>query len=162
MHSTTPSSPMHAEINQWFFHDYLPTWIAAGASGSGDDSNFIAQYWGSPLHISSDAYCGCKLTSPEVIAFLNAMHERLRFAGYAHTDVLDKRIKVLSKRGGSIEVIWSRQRADGSEIERILVHFHVVKTDQGWRVLAYQSTKTTSTTLKEAWLELNPSESAAA
>ncbi len=149
---------LQAEIDHWFFNDYLPTWVAAGASTAGEDSSFIAQYWGSPLHISSDGYCGCKHTSQEVVDFLKAMHMRLRGEGYTHTEVPDKRVKVLSRRGGCIEVIWSRQRADGSEIERILVHFHVVKTDDGWRVLAYQSTKTDANTLEQAWQQLNPSE----
>ncbi|BCN40388.1 hypothetical protein ALDI51_37070 [Alicycliphilus denitrificans] len=149
---------LHAEIADWFFNDYLPAWITAGAGTSGDDSSFIAKYWGHPLHISSDAFCGCKQTGQEVVDFLHAMHVRLRGEGYTHTLVPDKRVKVLSRRGGCIEVIWSRCRADGSEIERILVHFHVVKREMGWRVLAYQSTKTTANSLEEAWLQLNPSE----
>ena len=47
--------------------------------------------------------------------------------GYSTTRVLDRRIRIYNERGASVEVIWSRQRADASEIERIAVHFEVSK-----------------------------------
>lgn len=148
---TVAQNQLYGEIYSWFFEDYLPRWISAGAQTSSDDSSFIADYWGHPLHISTDGFCGCMVEQSQVVDFLHAMHERLRAAGYAHTNVPDKRIIPLSVRGGAIEVIWSRCRADGSEIERIAVHFQVVKKEGKWKVLSFQSTHTNANRLADVW-----------
>lgn len=70
------------EIREWFFENYLPRWVNAAAGTSADDSGFISQYWGHPLHAVGDALYGCLLREEDVVGFLHATHERLRIAGY--------------------------------------------------------------------------------
>ena len=53
--------------------------------------------------------------------------------------------------GAAIEVIWSRQRADGTEIEKVAAHFEVARGPQGWRILSIQAVSTTSDSLKAVW-----------
>jgi hypothetical protein len=141
------------EVEDWFFRDYLSTWIAAGADGASPD--FISTYWGHPLHVCTDGFKGYKAGADDVVGFLDQMHSRLRSQGYSTTRVLDRRIRIYNERGASIEVIWSRQRADASEIERIAVHFEVSKLQDVWRVASIQSTHTQATTLDEAWSDIS-------
>ena len=75
----------------------------------------------------------------------------LKAAGYTHTVVPDSRVFVYNIVGAAVEVIWSRRRADDSEIQRWAVHFEVAKSDQGWRVVGIQSTATDTDTLSEIW-----------
>ncbi|MDM0118375.1 DUF6841 family protein [Variovorax arabinosiphilus] len=148
-------SAVEAEVVKWFFDDYLMTWVNAGAGLSQDTSSFISNYWGHPLHVCSDAVQEHKLQADDVVLFLDQMHKRLKGSGYRSTKVLDRRVKVYNRRGAGIEVIWSRRREDGSEIERIAVHFEVSKLESTWRVASIQSTHTTAETLDGAWSELN-------
>jgi hypothetical protein len=57
--------------------------------------------------------------------------------------------------GAAIEVIWSRQRADGTEIERIAAHFEVARGSRGWRIVGIQAVSTTSDSLKAVWPQAN-------
>jgi hypothetical protein len=86
-----------------------------------------------------------------VVGVLEQLHSRLRDAGYAHTAVPDWRVRVYHDDGAAVEVIWSRQRADGTEIEKLAAHFEVARGSQGWRILSIQAVSTTSDSLKAVW-----------
>jgi hypothetical protein len=58
---------------------------------------------------------------------------------------------VYSEVGAAIEVIWSRCRTDGSEIERVAAHFELSRSHVGWRIVGVQSISTTADTLSAAW-----------
>ena len=53
--------------------------------------------------------------------------------------------------GAAIEVIWSRCRADSSEIERLAVHFEVARGSAVWRVVGIQEVPTSADALSAAW-----------
>jgi hypothetical protein len=138
------------EVTTWFFEDYLGRWVTAGATGA--SPTFITEYWSSPFWVSIPGVPPGALPDPEsVIGFLDAMQTRLRAAGYTHTVVPDRRIIVLNDRGATIEVIWSRRRADESEIERLAVHFAVVRRDMGWRAVAVFAQPTDAELLDKVW-----------
>ena len=86
--STTTPAP-HAksafdEVGAWFFEDYLPRWVKAGAAGS--SPTFITDYWGVPLWVGVEGRAPTALLSAEaVIEFLDTMQTRLRASGYTHT-----------------------------------------------------------------------------
>jgi hypothetical protein len=48
-------------------------------------------------------------------------------------------------------VIWSRRRVDNTEIERLAVHFEVIRTESGWRVAGIQHRPTRADLLSRAW-----------
>ena len=79
------------------------------------------------------------------------MQARLRGDGYAYTAVPDQKVTVYHDNGAAIEVIWSRRRADGTEIERLAAHFEVARGQAGWRVISIQATPTTSDSLNTVW-----------
>lgn len=140
-----------AEVTAWFFDNYLPRWVAAGTGASGEGPEFILEYWGVPMHVTGlDQTFWC-LDDKAVLAFLEMNHGPLKSAGYTHTVVPDRRVFVYSRVGAAIEVIWSRRRADESEIQRVAVHFEVAKGPQGWRVVGVQALAMDHPTLADVW-----------
>lgn len=138
------------EMNHWFFGIYLPTWVAMGANAQAS-SDDILNYWGAPLHAASVNMTKCLMTGDEVIGLLRANQDPLQAQNYTHTVVLDRRVTGYNQNAGSIDVIWSRRRADESEIERRAVHFEIHRTAQGWRVVAIASQLTELESLDAIW-----------
>jgi glyoxylase-like metal-dependent hydrolase (beta-lactamase superfamily II) len=145
------ASPVVDEVTSWFFDDYLATWIAVGAGTIQRGPEFILDYWSAPLHWSEEGVNRWFLDGPDVVGGLQQLHGRLRDAGYANTAVPDWRVRAYHDDGAAIEVIWSRQRADGSEIERLAVHFEAARGSEGWRIVGIQAVPTTSDSLKSVW-----------
>jgi hypothetical protein len=139
------------DVTKWFFDDYLATWIAVGAGTIARGPEFILDYWGSPLYWSDDDGSWWFLDGPAVVAQLDELHTRLRAEGYAHTAVPDYRVTAYHRNGAAIEVIWSRCRADGTEIERVAAHFEIARGAAGWRILGVQAIPTASDSLDAVW-----------
>jgi glyoxylase-like metal-dependent hydrolase (beta-lactamase superfamily II) len=139
------------EVRQWFFDDYLTTWITVGAGTVARSPDFILDYWGVPFHWSDDQGTQWLPDAPAVVAQLDSLQTRLRREGYAHTAVPDQKVTVYHRNGAAIEVIWSRQRADSTEIERVAAHCEVARGPQGWRIVGVQATPTTSDSLNSVW-----------
>ena len=146
------SSQVHDEVMRWFFDDYLATWIGVGAGTIRRGPEFILDYWGVPLHYSTDHESGWFLDPSAVVGFLEQTHARLQAEGYAHTAVPDHKVFVYNDAGAAIEVIWSRCRADGSEIERLAAHFELGRGPVGWRVVGIQTALTAAESLDAAWV----------
>ena len=148
------------ELESWFFETYIPHWVAVGSGQSEDGPEFILDYWGTPMFVCAPPSLRAWLTTDEqVIEFLKYNHLPLQQEGYSHTVIPDRSVTMYSEFGGAIEVIWSRRRADESEIERIAVHWEIGRLgddqDAKWKVLGIQAKFTTKDTLAEAWLEEN-------
>jgi hypothetical protein len=93
------------------------------------------------------------LDSATVVGLLARNHSRLRAQGYSYTAVPDRKVTIYHRAGAAIDVIWSRCRADDTEIERLAVHFEVARGSAGWRVVGIQTAPTTATSLNAAWRE---------
>jgi hypothetical protein len=152
---TDNATQVHAsvrdEVTHWFFDDYLPTWVGVGAGTIARGPEFILDYWGVPLHWSDDHGSRWFLDAPAVVAGLHALQSRLRAEGYADTAVPDHNVTVYHRNGAAIEVIWSRLRADGTEIERVAGHFEISRGPAGWRIVGIQITPTASDSLTTVW-----------
>jgi glyoxylase-like metal-dependent hydrolase (beta-lactamase superfamily II) len=142
-----------AEVTAWFFEDYLPRWVAVANGTSGEGPEFIHGYWGTPMHVTALDQAFWCLGDDAVLSFLELNHASLRDTGYDHTVVPDRRVIVYNPVGAAIEVIWSRRRADESEVQRWASHFELGKSERGWRIIGVQSTATDKATLAEAWAE---------
>ncbi|GAA4024434.1 hypothetical protein [Streptomyces plumbiresistens] len=145
-----------AEVTEWFFEDYLPRWVAVAAGTSDEGPEFIHDYWGTPLHVTGLEQSFWCLDDASVRGFLDLNYAPLRESGYSHTVVPDRRVLVYNSVGAAIEVIWSRRRADETEIQRWAVQFSVAKSERGWRVVGIHSAATDKNRLAEVW----PAESA--
>lgn len=138
------------EVWNWFFEDYLPRWTAAGEQG--EDSSFITDYWGAPLWVSiDDSPVVLAATEAQVPGILSPIHVRLKAAGYNHTSVIDRQVTIFNKNSAQVRAIWSRRRADGSEIERCAVSFNLMRREDGWRILHIQQKATDASKLTEVW-----------
>lgn len=140
-----------SEVEQWFFDDYLPTWIGVCAGTIARTSDFILDYWSAPLNWCDDQGSRWLQKPADVVAVLEHLHARLRDAGYADTAVPDRKVTVYHDNGAAIEVIWARLRADGSQIERLAAHFELARGSAGWRIIGIQAVPTTSESLKDVW-----------
>jgi len=146
---------VHDEVAHWFFDDYLTTWIGVGAGMIARGPEFILDYWSAPLNWSDDQSSRWLLDTPSVVGLLDALQTRLRAEGYADTAVPDRRVTVYHDNGAAIEVIWSRLRTDGTEIERLAAHFEVARGPEGWRIISIQATPTSSDSLNAVWPQAN-------
>jgi glyoxylase-like metal-dependent hydrolase (beta-lactamase superfamily II) len=151
----TSDSSIRDEVSHWFFDDYLPTWVGVGAGTIARGPEFILDYWAAPLHSSDDLGSRWFLDAPAVVAFLQQLQTRLHGEGYAYTAVPDQRVTVYHDNGAAIEVIWSRRRTNGTEIERLAAHFEVARGPEGWRIIGIQATPTTSDSLNVVWPQAN-------
>lgn len=143
------------DVTQWFFDDYLRTWIGVGAGTTARGPEFILDYWSAPLYWSDEEGGRWLPDAPAVIAQLAELQTRLRAEGYAHTAVPDHRVTVYHRNGAAIEVIWSRLRADGTEIERVAAHFEISRGPRGWRILGVQATSMSGDSLNTIWPQAN-------
>ena len=132
------------EVRHWFFEDYFPRWVEVANGKRDEGPEFILEYWGRPMFATNDApsIAAWLHTDEEVIAFLSMQHDILKSEGFTHTHSPEEIIRVYNPNGASIEGIWSRRRADESEVHRIVVHFEVAKMDGKWRVLGVQTRMT--------------------
>ena len=143
--------PVREQVARWFFDDYFPTWVGVGSCAIAQSPEFILDYWGVPLHYSTPGGSEWLLDAAGVVGLLDRIHARLRVQGYSYTAIPDRRVSVYHVDGAAIEVIWSRCRADNSEIERHAVHFEVSRGSEGWRVVGIQTAPTTADSLAAAW-----------
>ena len=143
------------EVSRWFLDDYLSIWVGVGAGTIAREPEFILDYWGAPLHWADDQGSRWFLDEPAVVGLLKELQGRLHGDGYAYTSVPDQRVTVYHGNGAAIEVIWSRRRTDGTEIERLAAHFEVARGPAGWRVISLQATPTTSESLNAVWPQSN-------
>jgi hypothetical protein len=153
--TTQSPSSVRDEVTQWLFDDYLAAWIGVGAGTIARGPEFILDYWGVPLYWSDDQGSRWFLDAPAVVAQLDTLQSRLRAEGYGDTVVPDYSVKVYHHNGAAIEVIWSRRRTDGTEIERVAAHFEITRGPAGWRILGVQATPTDSNSLNTVWLQAN-------
>jgi glyoxylase-like metal-dependent hydrolase (beta-lactamase superfamily II) len=149
------AASVHDEVSHWFFDDYLATWIGVGAGTIARGPEFILDYWDAPLHWSDDQGSRWIVDAPAVVEVLQQLQNRLREQDYAYTAVPDQSVVVYHDNGAAIEVIWSRRRSNGTEIERVAAHFEIARGPAGWRVIGIQAAPTSSDTLNTAWPERN-------
>jgi hypothetical protein len=145
------ATSVHDDVTRWFFDDYLPTWIGVAAGTIARGPEFILDYWAAPLYFSTEHGGQWFHDASAVVQFMDELQSRLRADGYAYTEVPDHRVGVYSEAGAAVEVIWSRCRADGTEIERLAAHFELSRGQAGWRIIGVQSKSTTADTLSAAW-----------
>jgi hypothetical protein len=157
--TTQPRPSVRDEVTDWFFNDYLPTWVGVGAGTIARGPEFILDYWAAPLHYNDGTRAHWLLDGAAVIDLLEQTQKRLKQRGYTHTDVPDQQVSIYSDTGAAIEAIWSRCRAD-DEIERLAVHFEIARRPEGWRIVGIQTTPTTASCLASAWPQDPPSDTA--
>ena len=139
------------EVTSWFLDDYLPRWVSVGNGTSDEGPEFILQFWGCPLHVSTPQVT-MWVTEPKGVLDLLEMNQKpLRDAGYSHTVITDSRVTVFHSNGAAIDAIWSRRATGDTEIQRAAVHFELARNQDGWRIVGIQTSDTTMSSLDRLW-----------
>jgi hypothetical protein len=142
---------VHDEVTGWLFDDYLPAWVGVAAGTIARGPEFILDYWGVPLHYNTERG-GQWLRDPSaVVRLLEKTQKRLRAERYARAEFSDHKVTVYHDVGAAIDVIWSRFRADASEIERLAAHSEVARGPADWRMVGIQTASRAAESLKAAW-----------
>lgn len=132
------------EVRHWFFDIYFNHWVDVGAGRRDEGPEFVLEYWGTPLFVTHDEpeIAMWAMEGQQIVDYLVMQHKILMAAGYDHTDIPEQKVFVYNQNGASIEVIWSRQASDNTEIQRIVVHFEVARIGGIWKVVGIQSRMT--------------------
>jgi hypothetical protein len=145
------------EVRHWFFDVYFNHWVEVGNGHRDEGPEFILKYWGRPMYATCDDpdISMWMKTDEEVIGFLTMQHDILKDSGFTHTVVPEQKVFAYNQNGAYVEGIWSRQRADNTEVHRIVVHFEVAKINGSWIVVGVQTRMTDKSrdndTLEGAW-----------
>jgi len=120
-------------LGRWI-QDYVGV-FAACARGQ-QDVQALLDYWGVPLLLATRAGFVPLATRDEVAATAQKQFDRLRSAGYDHTELISFDITSLEQKSAWCRGEFSWQRADGDEIARPTVTFLIGETPGGPRIAA--------------------------
>jgi ketosteroid isomerase-like protein len=97
------------------------------------DPAAVAPYFHLPCVMVTAGAVTVATTADEVTRLFDGMMTRLRGIGYASTDLLDRRVRVLGAGLAQLTISAVRRRADGAELERIGATYLYRRAD-GWKV----------------------------
>ena len=126
------------EMSRWF-GEYLDAFAACGRGEAETDS--LLEYYGVPLLVTTDDGFFAVTTNDQVVAVLQQQVDGMRAASYNRSEVLASEVTVLNATSAIYRGTFSRQRGDGSEINRLTASYLVTEgTDgRGISVLAVHS-----------------------
>ena len=70
------------EVTEWFFNEYLPTWVGVGSGAIDRGPEFILDYWGVPLYDYHPDGGDWALDGDTVTGWLDTTHTRLKANGF--------------------------------------------------------------------------------
>src|SRR5262249_51133832 len=118
---------------------------------SAEGPEFILQFWGCPLHVSTPQI-NMWVTEPQGVLDLLDMNQKpLRDAGYSHTVIADSRVTVFHSNGAAIDAIWSRRATHDHELHSVVVHFEHARSKDRCGILGIQPSHTTMPSLDQLW-----------
>ena len=95
-----PHAATRAEVTAWFFEDYLPRWVAAGAGTSAEGPEFILNYWSTPMHVTGlDQSFWC-LDDASLLGLLELNYAPCASRGTAHRGAGPQDLRLQRGRGG--------------------------------------------------------------
>jgi hypothetical protein len=104
------------EVSRWF-DDYLDVFAACGR-GERDTASLLEHY-GVPLLVTTDGGSFALTTDDQVVATLQQQVDGMRAEDFARSEILDSETTVLNATSALFRWTISRQRSDGSEINRL-------------------------------------------
>jgi hypothetical protein len=129
----------NTDISDWF-DEYLEA-FAAACRGESDTAALLA-YYAVPLLLTTDGGFYALTGDDQVVAGVGQQVDDLRAAGYGRTEIIGSDVTVINATSALYRGTMSRQRSDGSEINRITATYLVTDGTAGRRisVLAVHST----------------------
>lgn len=124
----------NSDVSRWF-GEYLDAFAACGR-GERDTASLLA-YYGVPLLVTTDDGFFALTTGDQVVAVVRQQVDGMRAAAYDRTETLDAEVTVLNSASALYRGTFSRQRSDGSEINRLTMTYLVTDGPAGRRISAF-------------------------
>jgi hypothetical protein len=119
------------DVRRWF-DGYLDTFAACGR-GESETPSLLA-YYDVPLLVTTDDGFFALTSADQVVAMVQRQIDGMRAAAYEHTETLDPRVTIVNHTSAFYHATFSRQRSDGSEINRLTSTYLVTDGQRGRRV----------------------------
>ena len=110
------------DVRQWFA-EYLDVFAACGR-GERETASLLG-YYGVPLLLTTDGGFFAATSDDQVVAAVQQQVDGMLAAAYARSEILDSEVTVLNATSALYRGTFSRQRSDGSEINRLTVTYLV-------------------------------------
>lgn len=119
------------DVSRWF-GEYLDAFAACGRGEAETDS--LLEYYGVPLLVTTDDGFFAVTTGDQVVAVLQQQVDGMRAATYSRSEILDSEVTALNATSALYRGTFSRQRSDGSEINRLTASYLVTDGSEGRRI----------------------------
>ncbi|MGL6236371.1 MAG: DUF6841 family protein [Segniliparus sp.] len=140
------------EVSQWFFEEYFQTYVGSLNGSLAVGPEFLLDYWNVPVRLSAPGFAAWLRADEAVVGFHRDFDRvQAQSQGFADTAVLDSAVVGYHADAAGVELVFSRRRADGSEIGRFAAHYEVGRDARGWRIFSVQTAPTAAESLAEAW-----------
>ena len=122
-----------SDVRDWFT-EYLRAFAALGR-GESRLADVVA-YYGVPFLLTTDTGIISLGTMDEVAAWLQSQADVMSAAEYDHTETLTSDVATLNRNTAIHRAEFSRQRADGTEINQMTVTYIITRESEGFRISA--------------------------
>jgi len=119
------------DVSRWF-GEYLDAFAACGRGES--DTGSLLEFYGVPLLITTDGGFFAPTSGDQVVAAVQQQVEGMRAAAYDRSEILDSEVTVLNSTSALYRGTFSRQKKDGSEINRLTATYLVTDGAAGRRI----------------------------
>ena len=119
------------DVSRWF-GEYLDEFAACGRGES--DTGSLLEFYGVPLLITTDGGFFAPASGDQVVAAVQQQVDGMRADAYDRSEILDSEVTVLNSASALYRGTFSRQRSDGSEINRLTATYLVTDGAAGRRI----------------------------
>ena len=123
---------MQEQAARRWFGEYLDTFAACGRGER--DADALLAYYGVPLLVATDGGFIAVTSDDQVVAAAQQQIDAMRAADYDHSDVLSSEVTVVNATSALYRGAFSRRRADGTEINQLMVTYLVTDGSAGRRI----------------------------
>jgi hypothetical protein len=120
-----------SDVSRWF-GEYLDVFAACGRGES--DTSALLGYYGVPLLVTTDGGFFALTSGDQVVAVLQQQVDEMLAAGYGRSEILGSEVTVWNSTSALYRGTFSRQRSDGSEINRVTASYLVTDGAGGRRI----------------------------
>jgi hypothetical protein len=122
-----------SDVSRWF-DEYLEVFAACGRGES--DARSLLAYWAVPFLVSTDDGFVALKNEDQVVAVAQQQIDGMRAAAYDRSELLGSEVTSLNATTALYRGEFSRQRADGDEINRLTLTYLVTDGAVGRRISA--------------------------
>lgn len=121
------------EVGDWFA-EYLSAYAALGRGEF--QSADVVEYYGIPMRLTTDDVDISLGSRDEVDAWLQSQADAMRTAKYDRTETVASEVEIVNRNTALHRAEFSRQRADGTEINHMSVTYIITRGADGFRISA--------------------------